>query len=306
MLNIIIPTPTEFYSILPLLAAGAAMGAGQLLASVIKKKQANAMIPPEEDLQQRSMLNEIRNKRLQMERGAGTAASTARGLTAKQMAQTQSNITRAAGGNLGATLSGLAMSQGAAGDTMNKVLAEQQQQSAAYMQLQNQLQNEVSQRKFSLQMGNYLQKLRESSELRQEGLGNLLGGAVGMLGQVGGLSGAGANALAGGAGSKTGQGLAGVTKGLAGVTNYLSNIFSNRNTQTPQNTTIGVSNYAGMIPRSQEGTAEVPTTLSEMYSSRGEQYDPYNRELMQDYNNIPWWQIQRKKNFNNFITKSNE
>jgi hypothetical protein len=153
--------------------AGAAIGGGQLLSSIIKKRQANKIKPQEEDPEQRMLLNELNNKRLQIERGAGAQVQMGRDLIGRGQSLAQSNILRAGGGNVGATMTGLSMANRQAGDATNQLLADSQNQAGQYTQMAIQLQDKIQQRKFGVKTAAYLQRLRESAENRKQGLSNV-------------------------------------------------------------------------------------------------------------------------------------
>jgi len=177
-------------------------GYAQLLASAIKKRQYNKMDVPMEDAEQRSFLDELNMKRKQLEAGAGAQTQLGMGLVGRGLAQTQQNMAGAAGGNSGAAIQGMAMAQRQAGDAANQVLAQGQEQAGFYTQMANNLLGKIAERKFGLQVANRLQKLRESMELRAQGMSNVQS-ALARMGGQGGLT---------GQGGSTGQG--GETPGL--------------------------------------------------------------------------------------------
>jgi hypothetical protein len=97
----------------------------------------------------------------------------------QQLAQTQQNVLRS-GSNMSAVQGGLNAAQQTAGSNSNKATAGLLQQQGFFTQLAGQSIDEMSKRKYDLQFNDYLQKLREKSEL-QQGLTQSVMAASGFL-----------------------------------------------------------------------------------------------------------------------------
>jgi len=164
-------------------AAGAQVGlaGGQLLAGLLGGKRAQAATPPGEDPELRVFLNEIQQRRKELETGAGF--QTQRRLIGQQLATTQRGIVRAGGGATGATISGLARAQRVAGTQLGEVLGQAEQRQLFLTQMAGQIIGDIGQRKLELQLLERGQALAESKQVTSEGLSNLLaqiagGGAI--------------------------------------------------------------------------------------------------------------------------------
>jgi len=156
--------------------AGMAIGLGQTVLGSIKKAQANKLGPPLEDPEQRSYLNEIKRKKRQLETGTSPEFRFATDLLGRNLANTQRNISKMAGGGVGQTLQGFNQSLQTAGQSTAQIGAQQQQAVGYYQQLAGKLIGDMAQRKMDLQMWEKLQKLREASELQKSGGQNVMAG----------------------------------------------------------------------------------------------------------------------------------
>ena len=152
------------------------IGAGQLLSGIIKKRQATDVNPPMEDPRQASIMNDLLLKKKQLESGFDPTTSIAYDQIGRQQSQATQNILRASGGNVGSAMSGIAMTQRAAGDAGANVISQNQQQQGQFMALAESLADKMARRKLELQMYDKLQKLRESAEETKSGFSNLFGG----------------------------------------------------------------------------------------------------------------------------------
>jgi len=231
LIHIDLGTIQDYYYLAPIpamaIAAGIQAGTGlaQTIGGMIKRRQADKATPPLEDPEQRALLDEINRKRRLLERGGGAGFALGSGLIGRQLSQSQRNVLRATGGNVGAALSGLSMTQRAAGDQTNKLIAQQQQEAGFYTQMAAQETREIAQRKFALQMAERLQKLRESAELKQSGMENIMSGAAMLLplGKGGAMGGATGGAVGGAIGGGViGNGAIGGTFGEGGMVDNLA------------------------------------------------------------------------------------
>lgn len=161
-------------SALPLLSVGT--GLGQLVGGIIKKRQANDVQIPLEDPRQANIMNDLLLKKKQLESGFDPTTQIAYDQIGRQQAQANQNILRASGGDVGAAMSGIAMTQRSAGDSGANVIAQNQQQQGQFMALAENLADKMSKRKLELQLWDKMQKLRESAESTKSGFSNLFGG----------------------------------------------------------------------------------------------------------------------------------
>ena len=144
----------------------AAIGAGQLVAGLIKKKKADSMMPSPEDQEQRAMQRYLaRQKRAY---ATGTANNADRSALRQAM---QSGISKSF--KYGAGARGLnAMSQ----MYQQGLLGINQQgntMAANYAQQEGQLINDMSQRRLDIQMTKYDREQARAAQLMQEGKQNL-------------------------------------------------------------------------------------------------------------------------------------
>lgn len=167
-------------------AAGAQAGlaGGQLLAGLLGGRRARGLTPPQEDPELRAFLNEIQQRRKELETGAGF--QTQRRLIGQQLATTQRGIVRAGGGATGATISGLARAQRVAGTQLGEVLGAAEQRQLFLTQMAGQIIGDIGQRRLELQLLERGQALAESKQVTSEGLSNLLAQIAGGGGLPGG------------------------------------------------------------------------------------------------------------------------
>lgn len=159
---------------------------GQLITGAAKKRQANQMELPETDPNQIAMLNEVNRKRQQLEMGTGAEFENLRRNTAEAQAQTQANVLKAAGGNVGATIQGINMAQQGAGAAYAQGSVPLVAKSGQYQMLAKQMVDDIAKRKFEVQQWQKLQKMREAAEATQAGMQNLAPAALGLTYTLGG------------------------------------------------------------------------------------------------------------------------
>lgn len=157
---------------------GTTLGAGQLVSSLVKKRQAEGMKPAMVDPLQSKLYQEAAMKRRQYESGYDPMSAVARNEISSQLAGTTADTMKRAGGNVGLAMAGAGMAQNAAGTSVNKTLAGTAERTAYYDQLQGKYAKDITDRRFNLQMWNTLQKLRESAQQQKYGYQNLLGGSI--------------------------------------------------------------------------------------------------------------------------------
>lgn len=153
---------------------GAKLGSslGTLAEGFIAKKKADALTPPMEDTNRRNFLSDIERKRKQLQTG-GTLYQLGSDELASGLANTQSNILSAGGGNIGALMSGLAGSSLAYNDAQNKLIAQNQQEEGRYTALANELSQELAKRRFDTTLQLRTEKMQEAAQATKSGLQNL-------------------------------------------------------------------------------------------------------------------------------------
>jgi hypothetical protein len=157
----------------------------QLGYGMYKNKQAKKMPLPEQDAGNMKLLSEIAMKRKQLESGKSVENQIATDEIGQQLAQTQANVVRAGGGDVGSTMQGLAMAQRGAGTAYNKSLAELEQQQGVYLQLQMKMQEDAAKRKAWVQLRNKLQAEREGAMWTETGMQTIMAGFANLKGMGG-------------------------------------------------------------------------------------------------------------------------
>lgn len=138
--------------------------------------EADKLIPPYEDPEQRSLLEQIQRKASMIERGVDPVTAYGKQMIGSNLATTQGNVVRGSAGSAGTLLEGLRRSSVDAGRATNELYANIYPQSSYYTNLGFQLANKISQRKFDIRMSLRLQKLREAAEMKQASNANISGG----------------------------------------------------------------------------------------------------------------------------------
>jgi hypothetical protein len=166
---------------------GTAGDIGGLITGAIQSRkakklygEADKLIPPYEDPEQRSLLEQIQRKASMIEKGVDPVTAYGKQMIGSSLATTQGNVVRGSAGNAGTLLEGLRRSSVDAGRATNELYANIYPQSTYYTGLGYQLANKIAQRKFDIRMSLRLQKLREAAEMRQASNANISGG-LGML-----------------------------------------------------------------------------------------------------------------------------
>ena len=149
----------------------AAMGAGQMVAGMIQRKKADALIPSVEDKMSRDYLEEIKRKRRALETGSAGSQQTA---AIRQMVK-GTGINAFKGGGMANTGALAAMiSQGASGIT-----EQQGAQSNALLTEQGKQVADMSQRKFDI--GMYRSQVKKA-----QAENNVASGQTNLLAAIGG------------------------------------------------------------------------------------------------------------------------
>lgn len=213
----------------------------QNLSANKAKKNANSLMPGQVDPRQAQFLAELNQKRKAIDTGAdfGTGMNAINGTNAS----TNEALTRASGGDVGATIQGLLGSQRTANDGQNNVLAQGQQQQMGYNSMFNELNNKIAARSMQIQMqksqqarAEWAQKKQSANQNGMAGAANLLSGIVPKdLSTMTDSQGQGFNAFDTGSGGNTLNSIGAgsnplptndMNPGLAGDASFLNNIVS--------------------------------------------------------------------------------
>ena len=145
---------------------GLALGAGQLALGAIKKKKADAMMPPPEDVGERALLNTLRRRQQALSTGTAYNPQITAG---KQMAKSFAKNSFNAGGpvNMGA-YSGI-MSQ-----TLGNITQQTSQDIAQTLNQEGQLVKDMANRKSDLTLLRRNEENAAAAELTKAGTGNAL------------------------------------------------------------------------------------------------------------------------------------
>ena len=145
---------------------GLAVGAGQLALGAIKKKKADAMMPPPEDVGERALLNTLRRRQQALSTGTAYNPQITAG---KQMAKSFAKNSFNAGGpvNMGA-YSGI-MSQ-----TLGNITQQTSQDIAQTLNQEGQLVKDMANRKSDLTLLRRNEENAAAAELTKAGSGNAL------------------------------------------------------------------------------------------------------------------------------------
>lgn len=145
---------------------GLALGAGQLALGAIKKKKADAMMPPPEDVGERALLNTLRRRQQALSTGTAYNPQITAG---KQMAKSFAKNSFNAGGpvNMGA-YSGI-MSQ-----TLGNITQQTSQDIAQTLNQEGQLVKDMANRKSDLTLLRRNEENAAAAELTKAGAGNAL------------------------------------------------------------------------------------------------------------------------------------
>lgn len=146
--------------------AALAIGIGQTVAGIVKKKKADAMIPAQEDPEQRAMLRYLaRQKRAY---STGTANNADRSALRQALASGVSNSFKYGAGSRGLNAMNQMYLQGLMG-----INAQGIQGATSYTEQEARQLGDISQRKLDLNMNVYDREQARSAQTLQEGKQNL-------------------------------------------------------------------------------------------------------------------------------------
>lgn len=213
-------------------AMGIGMGIIQSIQAKKLKDRANSAFPDLVDPSQAAFLSELGQKKKSLDTGSAFATGM-QNIDATQ-AGTNEAITRASGGDTGATMQALLQGQRVAGDSKNAVIAQGQNQQLAYTQMYQGMLDQIAARKLQLQMQRSQQAQAEWAAKQKSASQNLMTG-------IAGFSGAGSPGMSG---AKAGENPSAPTQSSptdngAFGTNW-STIFGKKASPTPES--AGISN----------------------------------------------------------------
>lgn len=131
------------------------------------QKMADASKPPLVDQSEAAFLNDIQMRRKNIDTGVGYATQERE---ADQLtANTQNNIMKAGGGDVGATINGLLLAARMGGQQFNEgALTQASQQQNMYTQMANGLVGKIADRKMQLQLADRAQYLAQAMNYKQQ------------------------------------------------------------------------------------------------------------------------------------------
>lgn len=227
-------------------ATSGAMGLGMGLIQTIQAKKlkdrADSAFPDLVDPSQAAFLSELGQKRKSLDTGSAFATGM-QNIDASQ-AGTNEAITRASGGDTGATMQALLQGQRVAGDSKNAVLAQGQGQQLAYTQMYQGMLDQIAARKLQLQMQRSQQAQAEWAAKQKSASQNLMTG-------IAGFSGAGSPGMSGAQSTNTAAaGNAGSGLNLSALNNPGLGFGAKKAaTPTPQQSTFGTVSDSPVIDR---------------------------------------------------------
>lgn len=131
------------------------------------QKKADAAKPPLVDQQEASFLNDIQMRRKNIDTGVGYATQERQ---ADQLtAETQGNVLKAGGGDVGATINGLMLAARMGSQAFNEgAVTQASQQQNMYTQMAGGLVSKIADRKMQLQLADRAQYLAQAMNYKQQ------------------------------------------------------------------------------------------------------------------------------------------
>ncbi len=148
-----------------------ALGAGQLISGIIKRRKGEAAMPSLVDPQQQSFLNKVRRQQKLLR--SGTAFEPTRAALSREAATTGRGILRASGGASGAAIAGLTRTQRAIGRGIGELGQKSLQEQTRLTALEDSAIQGIAQRKMELQLLKRAQFMAESAQLKKESAANI-------------------------------------------------------------------------------------------------------------------------------------
>jgi len=176
-----------------------------------QRRKAKGLLPPMEDPEMRSQLGYLERKRRAIETGG--AYSGAYNKIQRNLANTQSGIMQASGGNVGAALSAMKQANTGANEAFGDIANSQNGDLFNWNNQYGSLLDTIARRKAQLQLTKYNQemaeaaaKIKKGEERKDAGISDLMG-SVGSLGGMMGGGGGSMGGMGGGASSGPSMGV---------------------------------------------------------------------------------------------------
>jgi len=194
-------------------ATQASMGVSQTLLGAMKGRKAAGLRSaiPQNDYTQNQMLLALRQKQRGMEAGTDTMSMANKELLREGVTSGQTQLRKGSGGSTASLIAGTSALNRGYGRNVTQLMSNQANRAEITGQRIQGLVGQMAQRRLSLQMQRYLQKLAESKNLMTQGQSNINSGVV-TMGESGKTF-AGQN---GGGGSSGGSGGLGGNSGGSG------------------------------------------------------------------------------------------
>ena len=148
------------------------VGISQLIAGGVQKKQAKKLEPQETDPNLVSMLDTFRT--LRRAYSTGSEASKSRNVINRNMASGTNAITSLSGGNTGGTLAAIVSTQSRADNAASQLAAQLEKDRLGVLQMEDQQNDEIAQRKLDVRMMKYLQKMGQATSNIKGGTANVV------------------------------------------------------------------------------------------------------------------------------------
>lgn len=152
-------------------AIGGALGSG--IGGLFDSASENTEGPPKIDPAQLALLDELNQRKKSV--NVGTDFAVGEREAGNALASTQDRISHATGGDIGATIAGLAKAQRGYGNNINQVLDEGYRNNQFFNTLASQTLDRISQRKLELQLQDQDNARAQSTQSQQDAFGNIAG-----------------------------------------------------------------------------------------------------------------------------------
>lgn len=157
-----------------------AMGDSKLNQGQEQKRKAQALRPPLEDPDMRTYLGYLERKRRSIETGG--AYGNLYNQVGRNLANTQTGILQASGGNVGAAISGLTTAQRGATSSFGDILNRQNSDLIGWDNKYGNVLDQISRRKADLQLLKYNQEMAEAAAKISKGEQQVDAGTADLMG----------------------------------------------------------------------------------------------------------------------------
>lgn len=224
-----------FLAALPYIVS--AVGSAIQLSQASKKKKEAAALPlPEQDYMQTKMLEDIERMRKSYE--TGLAMQPQQDVINLAGATAMKNVAKLTGGDVGAAISAMSNVNRGTGRTRNELFGQMSMQQLNLLNMYQDLQNRISQRKLGIQSWKKGQAMTEAAQMQQTGLQNLYGGLASMSGLLNTID---TNNISGG-GTKSNATTNNVSDAFK---QYVDNYYANQNNISNANNGVALPSEKG-------------------------------------------------------------